>query len=126
MKDYDNWNKKKKEANEEIPRLYTVREIWWCRFGVNIGFEQDGNGKDFLRPAVIVRSFGANICLVIPLTTSKQKHPLRITIGKIQGENASVILSQLRIFDTRRLVEKMGFLDKNKFNELRKAVRNLF
>jgi len=41
-KDFDAWNKVKKLTNAEQPRLYTVREIWWCRIGVNIGTEQDG------------------------------------------------------------------------------------
>ena len=37
MKDFDKWNSIKKETNTEQSRLYTVREIWWCRLGVNIG-----------------------------------------------------------------------------------------
>ena len=51
-KDFDRWNIEKKRADAEQPRLYTVREIWWCRIGVNIGTEQDGRGKLFLRPVM--------------------------------------------------------------------------
>ncbi|MBI5004679.1 MAG: type II toxin-antitoxin system PemK/MazF family toxin [Candidatus Lloydbacteria bacterium] len=125
-KDFDSWNGAKKKTNVEYPRLYTVREIWWCRLGVNIGSEQDGNGRSFLRPIVIMRAFGPETCVVVPLTTSEQKHPLRIPVGKIQERNASALLSQVRVIDTRRLVEKVGFLDKETFERLRKAVRNLF
>ena len=125
-KDFDRWNKVKKETHEESARLYTVREIWWCRLGVNVGTEQDGSGRLFLRPIVIVRSFGPHTCVVIPLTTSPQEHPLRISIGFVKEKKASAILSQMRVVDTRRLIEKIGFLDKRIFAELKKAVRKLF
>ncbi len=125
-KDFDGWNKVKKQTQVEPPRLYTVREVWWCRLGTNVGSEQDGSGRLFLRPVIIIRSFGPHTCVVLPLTTSSQEHPLRIPVGNIQGEKASAILSQMRVVDTRRLVEKVGFLDKKIFTALRKAVRNLF
>jgi mRNA interferase MazF len=125
-KDFDMWNTKKKNTESEERRLYTTREIWWCRLGVNIGFEQDGSGIEFLRPCVILRGFGPRICMVIPLTSSLNKHPLRIPIGSVDGKMASALLSQIRSIDTRRLVEKIGFLDKEKFEEIRKNARNLF
>ena len=125
-KDFDTWNVKKKNSELEDGRLYTTREIWWCRLGLNIGFEQDGSGEEFLRPCIIVRGFGPRVCMVVPLTTSLNKHPLRIPLGNIDGKSASALLSQIRSIDTRRLVEKIGFLDKEKFEELRKNARNLF
>ena len=100
-----------------------MREIWWCRLGINIGSEQDGSGTSFLRPIVIMRAFGPNTCLVVPLTASSRKHPLRIPVGMIQGKEASALISQMRTIDTRRLVEKVGFLEKERFAGLRKAVR---
>jgi len=125
-KDFDKWNTEKKQTNAEQPRLYTVREVWWCRLGVNVGSEQDGSGRAFLRPVVIVRGFGADTCMIIPLTTSSRRHPLRVPVGVVQGEEASAILSQIRVVDTRRLVEKVGFLDKGMFGRIRKTVRKLF
>ena len=125
-KNFDLWNNKKKLVHAEQPRLYTVREIWWCRLGVNVGSEQDGNGAEFLRPVLIIKGFGADTCLVVPLTSSKHKHFLRVPIGEVKGKSASALLSQLRVIDTRRLVEKIGFLEKDSFLELRKTVRRLF
>ena len=123
-KDFDRWNEVKKKTNAEHPRLYTVREIWWCKLGVNIGTEQDG-GETFLRPAVIMRGFGPDACLVIPLTTSAREHSLRVSIGLVEGQEARANLSQIRVVDTRRLAEKVGFLEKKVFLELRKAARGL-
>jgi mRNA interferase MazF len=122
-KDFDKWNEVKKRTNAESPRLYTVREIWWCRLGINVGNEQDGSGESFLRPVVIVRSFGPAVCLIIPLTASTHRHSLRIPIGTVQDKETSALISQMRVVDTRRLVEKVGFLAKEKFSELKKAVR---
>ncbi len=34
-KDFDKWNKVKKETNIEESRLYTVREIWWWDLWIN-------------------------------------------------------------------------------------------
>jgi mRNA interferase MazF len=124
-KDFDRWNRIKKKTNAEQPRLYTVREIWWCRLGVNIGTEQDGNGEFFLRPAIILLGFGPGACLIVPLTTSIREHPLRISVGAVDGRPARANISQVRIIDTRRLVEKIGFLEKETFMILRKTAKDL-
>jgi mRNA interferase MazF len=124
-KDFDGWNKVKKKTEEEQPRLYTVREIWWCRFGVNVGTEQDGRGQKFLRPALILRGFGPDACLVVPLTTSPREHSMRPSIGIVDGKKAKANLSQIRVVDTRRLVEKIGFLDQVIFSGIRKNARGL-
>lgn len=125
-KDFDGWNEEKKQTEVEIARLYTVREIWWCQLGVNIGSEQNGKGTRFLRPCIIVRGFGADACLVIPLTTSPKEHRLRMSVGVVQDKEAKANLSQMRIVDTRRLVEKVEFLNKDVFDELKKRIRELF
>lgn len=124
-KEFDKWNQVKKKTNTEEPRLYTVREIWWCRLGVNIGTEQDGSGEFFLRPAIILRGFGSGACLIVPLTASVREHPLRVSVGNVDGRMARANLSQLRIIDTRRLVEKIGFLESGVFATLRKAAKDL-
>lgn len=124
-KDFNGWNEIKKKTNNEKPRLYTVREIWWCRFGVNVGSEQDGSGEWYVRPGVILRGFGPGACLIVPLTTSLREHSLRVPVGLIDGREARANLSQMRVIDTRRLERKIGFLDKETFAGLRKAARGL-
>jgi len=124
-KDFDTWNSKKKLVNEEESRLYTVREIWWCSLGVNVGTEQDGGGENFLRPVVILCPVNRNACLVVPLTTSTREHRLRLPIGRVKGFEARANISQIRVIDARRLVEKVGFLEQSAFRRIRKAVRDL-
>ncbi|MFA5744938.1 MAG: type II toxin-antitoxin system PemK/MazF family toxin [Candidatus Paceibacterota bacterium] len=125
-KDFDSWNEVKKKTDIEKPRFYTIREIWWCRLGLNIGTEQDGKGDWYVRPCVILRGFGPNACLVVPLTTSLREHPLRVSVGLIEGQQARANLSQIRVIDIRRLEQSIGFLDKEVFSKLRKTARNMF
>ena len=61
--------------------------------------------------------------LVVPLSTSPREHPLRIAVGKVEDKEARANLSQMRVIDTRRLVRKIGFLDKNAFDHIRKAAK---
>ncbi|MDO8561603.1 MAG: type II toxin-antitoxin system PemK/MazF family toxin [bacterium] len=124
-KNFDEWNDVKKRTNAENPRFYTVREIWWCRFGVNIGTEQDGKGEWYVRPCVILRGFGPDACLVVPLTTSARQHHLRVPVGLVKGAEARANLSQIRVVDTRRLEAKVGFLEIDLFAKLRKAARDM-
>lgn len=123
-KDFDTWNRKKKTLDAKRKKtFFHEREIWWCAFGTNVGFEQDGTGINFDRPALILKGMSAVTCLVIPLTSSASQHPLRPSIGKVENEEAHALLSQLRVIDTKRLVRKIGYLDKDIFETIRKAVR---
>ncbi|MEK7144335.1 MAG: type II toxin-antitoxin system PemK/MazF family toxin [Patescibacteria group bacterium] len=124
-KDFDQWNEVKKRTHAEHPRLYTVREIWWCALGVNVGTEQDGKGEWYVRPSVILRGFGPDACLVVPLTTSSREHALRVPVGLVEGFEARANLSQIRVIDTRRLTRKICFLGKDEYAKLRKAARDM-
>lgn len=126
QKDFDQWNQQKKhiDAGAET-RLYHQREAWWCSLGVNVGSEQDGAGLEYQRPVLIVKGLSANTCLILPLTTSPSQHTMRAPVGIVDSKQASAILSQIRIIDTKRLVEKIGFIEKETFEKIRKAVKDM-
>jgi mRNA interferase MazF len=124
-KDFDTWNGEKKRVNAARPKLYHARELWWCSLGLNVGFEQDGTGADFQRPVLILRGVSPNTCFVVPLTTSSKRHRLRVPIGYVEGKSAAAIVSQMRLIDARRLVNKIGFLDQRSFSFVRKAAKDL-
>ena len=125
MKSFDDWNEFKKSVNETEGKLYKQRDIWWCSLGVNVGFEQDGTGSSYERPVVVLRGFSKEVCLVVPLTTSSKKNKYHVTLGEVGGRSASAIISQVRLIDTRRFIDKIGMLDKEKFEEMKNAVRGL-
>ncbi|MFQ5661991.1 MAG: type II toxin-antitoxin system PemK/MazF family toxin [Candidatus Paceibacteria bacterium] len=105
-------------------KYYHPRDIWWCNLGVNIGYEQDGTGKEKERPVVIIKGFSKSVCLVIPLTTSKKSNKYYIKVGSVDNKEASAIISQVRLIDTKRLANKIDVLDRSVFEEIRKAIRN--
>lgn len=124
-KDFDAWNDKKKDIHvARSNKLYNAREIWWCSLGLNIGFEHDGEGLDYQRPVLILKGLSAKTCLVIPLTSSSNKHPLRVPLGVIDGKEASAILSQMRVVDTKRFLDKVCYLDQVIFEKTRKAAKD--
>jgi mRNA-degrading endonuclease toxin of MazEF toxin-antitoxin module len=93
----------------------------------NAGFEQDGTGRNFDRPVVVVRGFNEKIFLGVALTGHKKQGKFYFPIGSIEDREASVVLSQIRLIDTKRLIRKMGVLDKKVFQELKNALkRTLF
>ncbi len=125
-KDFDQWNERKKKLHYRVDApFFHKREIWWCSLGVNIGFEQDGSGEDYYRPILILKGMSRQTCFAIPLTTSVNRHPLRPSIGMIEGKEAHALLSQTRLIDAKRLVRKMGYLDKQIFEQIRKAVKDM-
>jgi mRNA interferase MazF len=48
---------------DKTEKIVQVNEagVYWCSFGENIGFEQNGKGEYFLRPVLILKKFNNNI-----------------------------------------------------------------
>lgn len=126
QKDFDQWNTVKKEIEDhhEVP-FYHEREIWWCSLGVNVGFEQDGSGDGYRRPVLVLKGLSRRTFVAIPLTTATSDHPFRPALGLVDGKDARALLSQMRIMDTKRLVRKIGYLEENTFERIRKAAKDL-
>lgn len=126
FKNFDGWNEIKKIIHNKNPhRLYHERDIWWCSLGINIGFEEEGTGAFGERPVLILKGFSEQVCLVIPLTTSKKKNPYHVPVGIIGGKEAFAIISQLRLIDTKRFVNKVGRLEKDIFETIRKTIKDM-
>lgn len=125
-KDFDGWNEVKKDLHENKPgKFYREREIWWCSVGINIGFEQDGKEQASSRPVLIIRGFSLRTCLVVPLTTSIKEGVYNLSVGVVDEKEAQASLSQIRVIDTKRLLVKICRLDKDQFDVIRKAVKDL-
>lgn len=119
VKDFDGWNKKKKQLDSTRPRVYFHEREFG---GANIGFEQDGKSDKFSRPVVIVKTYSINAALVIPLTTKDKKGIYYFDLGKIGGKDAKAVLSQIRFIDKRRLIKKLDVVNKNLFEKLKSAI----
>jgi len=124
-KDFAGWNKLKQNLQQahNLP-TYNQREIWWCSIGVNLGHEEDGKNKLFQRPVVIIRKFNKHIFLGVPLTTQARNSPYYFPM-KFRGREQSAMLSQIRIYDSKRLSDIMGKLAPDEFAKLRNAIKSV-
>ncbi len=125
-KDFDGWNRKKKEINGFVQKpFFREREIWWCAAGLNVGFEQDGSGKSYSRPVVIVRGFNESMFFGVFLTGKRKEGKYHMYLGKVGGRDSTAVLSQSRLTDTRRLIRKMTTIDEVTFETLKVRLREV-
>jgi len=110
-KDFDMWNNQKKHINYYKQRKnYHAGDVWWMHTGLNIGFEQDGKHKNFERPCLIIKGFNKEVCLVVSLSTIPKNNKFYVSIGIIEDKEAYAIISQIKLIDTKRLVNQIGFV----------------
>ncbi len=126
-KDFDAWNALKKKLNtkKHFP-LFHEREVWWCNLGHNIGFEQDGKGVQFKRPVLIFRKFNKYVFYGIPSTGNINKQGELYLYVSTQVDNFNLILSQVRLLDSRRLSSRIVTLPHSEFNKVKKNLQKTF
>ncbi len=121
---FDQWNelKQKINFNRQAP-YFKIREVWWTSIGHNIGFEQNGRNDMFERPVLITKKFNNYVFLGLPLTGKHKQGKYYFPIN-IDGRDTSVIISQIRLFDAKRLIRKMSVLEKETFTRIHKEFYN--
>ena len=124
-KNFKNWHKIKHYLHNKKERpFFHEGEVWFCSLGENIGFEQDGRGKEFMRPVVIVKKFNKEVCWGLPLTKSPKKGKYYFSC-KLNGENSTIILSQLKLIDSKRLNYSIGSMLLKDLSRIKKHLREL-
>lgn len=122
-KDFDRWHEHKQELDAAAPRpFYHAREIWWCAVGVNVGNEIDGTGAQHDRPVLVLRPFNAETFFGIALIGHARSGRFYFPLGTVGDREAVANLSQARLFDTKRLIRKIGMVDEDTFQNLAKAL----
>ena len=107
-KDFDSWNIQKKDTDKnDNKKTFHEREIWFIKIGENIGFEQDGKGNEFLRPVIVYKKFSKNVFVGLPLTKANKDGKFYCQF-EFKDKKSTAILSQVRLFDTKRLKYKIG------------------
>ena len=122
-KEFDRWNLRKQEIDLSTrPRIqFHEREIWWCAIGINIGSEQHSQTGDFSRPIIVFKRWSPNIFWGIPLTTKLKSVDFRFRFTLAGIENDALIV-QLRAFDSKRLLRKVGTLSLFEFKDLQNMI----
>ena len=123
---YDRWNKIKKETQKEnILFGFKQRDIFNVKVGHNIGFEQNGKGKDFVRPVLIYKKLTKDMFIGIPLTTSIRKGSFFYEFNFIEDKISVAILAQAKLFSSKILLNKLGVINQNNFENLKKKYLKL-
>jgi len=127
IKRFTEWIVIKQSLHENItnqPHI-TEGEIWWISWGENVGQEINGKGRLFSRPGLVYKKLARNKFLALPTTTRDKQGNWYIPVQ--YGENTvSVILSEARSVDTRRLTTRLGRLSQHDFKKVREGFKNLY
>lgn len=125
-KDFTEWHGEKTKVHQAENRVFFhEREIWWCRIGLNVGYEQDGKGDNFARPVIIFKKFNNEVCWIIPLSTKIKKGKFYVPIDLGDKMERVAIISQLRLIDAKRLYQKINVLSNANYKKVQDAVINL-
>ncbi len=96
-------------------------EVYWCSIGENIGDEENGKGLKFRRPVLVFKKFNNNIFWAIPLTTKNKDNKYYVKV-LLKDEAVSAMISQLRIIDTKRLDQKIGYISKSDYFKVKQEI----
>ena len=86
---------------------------------MNIGYEIDGKAENFARPVIVLRKYNKYSFLALHLTTSSKTNPWKLHVGVVAGKQAFAVISQLRNIDSRRLYQKVGWIDPRDMEAIR-------
>lgn len=104
-----------------IDRQIKEHEVYWCSLGENIGFEQDGKGEGFRRPVLIFKKFNNNLFWGIPMSTKNKDNKYYVKI-LLKNVEQSAIISQLRILDSKRLDQYIGYISTPDFKKIQNRI----
>ena len=127
IKDFDKWIIKKKNLHNKIvvPPLFKERDIWWVSVGINVGYEEDGKDSNYVRPVLIVKKFNREMFLGVPMSTKLKdnKYYIPVTVKK---NTVSVMTSQIRVFSSKRIWNKLAELDCGDFERVLEELKEFF
>ena len=112
MKNFERWNILKQELSEKNSPFFSEGEIWISHVGINIGDEEDGKGRESLRPFLVIKKWNNSICWVIPLSTKTHKKGVFYYPFQFSKRKSIAMLSQIRLCDAKRFKRKIGIISK--------------
>jgi mRNA-degrading endonuclease toxin of MazEF toxin-antitoxin module len=125
-KEFDKWNERKKKIDCYTKNILpNKRQVWWLSIGLNVGVEEDGKNDNFERPILVVKVFNRQCFLGIPITSldkSNKKYYFPIVHN---NRKSFLVLSQIRLFSTKRLSRKIYRIDSQDFLEMKKELKKV-
>jgi mRNA interferase MazF len=125
-KPFDRRNDQKKIVDaRQKTKSFKERDIVFLQIGENVGSEQNGKGEKFLRPVLVYKKFSDTLFLGIPLTSQKKKESRFYAEFSFREKKSTAILSQIRLFDAKRIEYWIGQISKGNYNKIKKKLIGL-
>ena len=105
--------------------MFKERDVWWTSIGVNVGFEEDGKHENFVRPVLVLKKFNRELFLGVPLSTKLKDNKYYVRIS-VKQKIVSAMTSQIRVFSSKRIWNKLAELDKGDFLKINNEVGKFF
>ena len=128
---FDEWNEVKKKTDKIKPFEVLEGFIYWISIGQNIGYEVYGKGKTFARPVLVIKRFkysNFSTFLGVPISSkvANKSGFMFYHFDDSKGKKQVALLAQIRVFDTRRKLNKFNAKSsKDDFSKLKEKVRSL-
>ena len=126
MKQFNQWSKIKQNIETKtIKRSFRDKDIFNIIIGENVGYEQSGKGDKFIRPVLILKKFNSSLFWGIPLSKTENRGKYYYPFNFKKDIQSVAILTQIRLFDTKRLLNKIGIISKKDYNNISSKVKEL-
>lgn len=125
---FNNWASLKIKLHFSLVQrdgYFKERDIWWVSIGQNIGSEQNGKHRNFERPVLILKKFNTEMFLAVPMSSKIIVEKYRYIFER-HGTDYSINLSQMRVLSGKRLIRKMGNMNRYDFENIQKIFQNFF
>lgn len=129
MDHFDSWNTLKKCINivSDSPTCFPKEgEVWMLSLGQNIGFEQNGSGARFSRPALVLKKFNNQMFLAVPLSTKQKNFDFYCNYTDPNQQKVSAIIAQIRLVSVKRFERKMYDVNGGILSEIKQRLRSWF
>jgi mRNA interferase MazF len=126
MKKFDAWNEIKKQVDTRSTVIqFKEREVYWASVGENVGFEQNGKGVDFSRPVLIIKKLNNHLFFGVPLSTQRKGGSFFFEFELFPDQKSTALLVQAKVYDVKRLDQKIGMIHKDNFEQLKSKLKKL-
>ncbi len=126
MKKFDEWNEIKKQVHNKNNIIhFKEREVYWASIGENVGFEQNGKGSDFSRPVLIIKKLNNHLFFGVPLSTQSRSGSFFYEFELLSNKSSTALLVQAKVYDVKRLDQKVGMIHKDDFEKLKIKLKEL-
>ena len=89
-----------------------------------------GKGEEFVRPVIVVRQLTSDLFVGIPTSSTKKEnndyfHNISYVNRKKISVHSIVMLLQFKTYSKKRLLSKIGTVNKNEFDEIVKKLKRV-